>query len=590
MDPVFTVVMAVYNVEPFLRDAVESLKEQNFGFDRVQLILVDDGSSDGSGSICDEYAAQYGNVTVIHKENGGVSSARNAGLAQAAGRYVNFMDSDDKLSPNTLSRVSAFFETHPGETDVVSVPFRYFDGRTGEHVLNYKYKSGERVIDLKTEWDAAQLSCSSAFIRRETIGDTRFDERLRYMEDAKFMHVALSGKETLGVVPGGEYLYRRRTEGERSAGQSAVRNRQWYLPRIEYYFEDTIRYFLSRHSCVPKYVQFVMMYDIQWILAMEDLPSGVLSESEDAEYRHRLLALLKYIDDDVVMAQRNIHIEQKMFALREKYGQPPELRYLSGNAELLFDGSPAGTLSARRPKIDFIRMEDSLLTVEGRFSVYPLPGADIHFASEFCGARSLGELRAEDRHVFSLGEPILDFYSFRVQIPVDGNEPGGELRIGMELDGHFILPDRIEFGSFSGLSTQFKNAYYIRGGWCVQYVRPCLRFRRVDSREKRRRERAFLWELLFGKQKRSLRGFALRAARQILLACKRRPLWLISERESAAGDNGEAFFRYMAEKHPEIDARFVLLRESPDYEKLSGVGRLVRADSVTRKLLSLICD
>ena len=92
----FSVVMAVYNVEPFLREAVDSLTAQNFGFEKIQLIMVDDGSTDGSGAICDEYAERYpDNVMVIHKENGGLSSARNVGVRASSGRYLNFFDPDD---------------------------------------------------------------------------------------------------------------------------------------------------------------------------------------------------------------------------------------------------------------------------------------------------------------------------------------------------------------------------------------------------------------------------------------------------------------------------------------------------------------
>lgn len=108
----FSVVMAVYNVELFLREAVDSLVAQDFGFEKIQLILVDDGSTDGSGAICDEYAARYpDNVLVIHKENGGVSSARNAGLPHVQGRYVNFMDADDRLSAHAMRAVADFFES-----------------------------------------------------------------------------------------------------------------------------------------------------------------------------------------------------------------------------------------------------------------------------------------------------------------------------------------------------------------------------------------------------------------------------------------------------------------------------------------------
>ena len=106
-----SIVMAIYNVEDYLEDAIESIIEQDIGFENIQLILVDDGSPDGSGAICDEYAKKYNdNIVVIHKENGGVSTARNEGLKYVQGKYVNFLDSDDKLSPNTIRLVCEFLK------------------------------------------------------------------------------------------------------------------------------------------------------------------------------------------------------------------------------------------------------------------------------------------------------------------------------------------------------------------------------------------------------------------------------------------------------------------------------------------------
>ena len=130
-----TVITAVYKVEPFLREAIDSVIAQDIGFaEHVQFILVDDGSPDGCGAICDEYAARYPhNIEVIHKENGGVSSARNAALPRAKGRFINFMDADDKLSPETLREVCAFFDRHLAETDIVSIPMVFFDGKQGSH-------------------------------------------------------------------------------------------------------------------------------------------------------------------------------------------------------------------------------------------------------------------------------------------------------------------------------------------------------------------------------------------------------------------------------------------------------------------------
>ena len=83
----FSVIMAVYNVEVYLRQAIDSVISQTFGFEKIQLILVDDGSSDKSGEICDEYVGNYpDNIMVIHKEHGGVASARNEGLKYATGK------------------------------------------------------------------------------------------------------------------------------------------------------------------------------------------------------------------------------------------------------------------------------------------------------------------------------------------------------------------------------------------------------------------------------------------------------------------------------------------------------------------------
>ena len=91
--PKISVIVPVYNVEKYLRKCIESILNQTFR--EFELILVDDGSTDSSGKICDEYALKDSRIKVIHKENGGASSARNAGLDVAKGEYIGFVDSDD---------------------------------------------------------------------------------------------------------------------------------------------------------------------------------------------------------------------------------------------------------------------------------------------------------------------------------------------------------------------------------------------------------------------------------------------------------------------------------------------------------------
>ncbi len=97
-----SVIVPVYNVKAYLERCVESLLRQDLDRTDYEIILVDDGSTDGGGALCDELAAREPNIRAIHKENGGLSSARNAGIAVAGGDYIQFVDSDDYLMPRVL--------------------------------------------------------------------------------------------------------------------------------------------------------------------------------------------------------------------------------------------------------------------------------------------------------------------------------------------------------------------------------------------------------------------------------------------------------------------------------------------------------
>ncbi|MBQ7345430.1 MAG: glycosyltransferase [Oscillospiraceae bacterium] len=101
--PKLSAVVPVYNVERYLDQLIESLRQQTL--QDLQIILVDDGSPDGSGAICDRHGAQDGRIQVIHKQNGGVGAARNDGLAAATGEWIYFCDSDDYLEPDALQRL-----------------------------------------------------------------------------------------------------------------------------------------------------------------------------------------------------------------------------------------------------------------------------------------------------------------------------------------------------------------------------------------------------------------------------------------------------------------------------------------------------
>ena len=104
MSALISVILPVYKVEKYIGKCLDSICKQSY--DSLEVILVDDGSPDRSGIICDQYAAKHANFVVIHKENGGVSSARKEGLARANGEYISFVDSDDYLENDYFEKLA----------------------------------------------------------------------------------------------------------------------------------------------------------------------------------------------------------------------------------------------------------------------------------------------------------------------------------------------------------------------------------------------------------------------------------------------------------------------------------------------------
>ena len=156
MKPLLTVVIPVYNVEKYLDRCLKSILIQEWK--NYDIILVDDGSTDRSPQICDDYVKAYDFISVIHKENGGLSEARNTGLSQAKGEYIYFPDSDDWLEPDTFIALAEALESQKfdiisfnrefvkGEEDVIisdPVETQVFNGKDAfVHMLKHSYITG----------------------------------------------------------------------------------------------------------------------------------------------------------------------------------------------------------------------------------------------------------------------------------------------------------------------------------------------------------------------------------------------------------------------------------------------------------------
>lgn len=585
----FSVIMAVYNVEPFLREAVESLVGQDFGFKKIQLVMVDDGSTDGSGAICNEYSERYPeNVVVVHKENGGVSSARNEGLKHASGRYLNFMDPDDKLSKNCMSAVKSFFNRNIGKTDVVAIPMKFFGALQGDVILNYKFNKGNRVIELCNEYSMIQLSMSATFIASEALKGREFDTRLKISEDAKLLCQILLEKMTLGVVKTAVYWYRKRIEGQKSAIQGSQSNKSWYLDTPEYFYKGIIDYSREKLGFVPRFIQYTLCYDIQWRILMDDIPQNVLTEEEYAEYRRKIYSLLTYIDDEVILSQKKIYSEHKLFLLGKKYGRAPHLIKRARNAVVSYSPSASQSLANSACRLEMLTRQENGYLLEGFIPAYPCL-SDVEVYAEINGEKKLCKKVFRKQPAKALGEDILYYNCFSVLIPCD--QETTKVKMLYTAGGAEVYCTNIKLEKYFPVSSQYKNSYCCENGKVIYYKDETLYICDCDRREQMRRERNFCKELWKSNKLGERKAVVARILAHVLRHLKRRPIWIISDRLNKADDNGEAFFRFMRSEHrKDILCYYTILSNSADYGRMKSDGHTTATFSFKHKVLFLICD
>ena len=208
--PRYSIIVPVYNVEPYLCECLESILAQD-SRSEYEAILVDDGSTDRSGAICDEYAAKYARFHAIHQENRGPSGARNTGLDVAAGEFILFLDSDDLWYPQMLSCMDEFVEEAP---DMVLYLFERFDEEGERSVIAPKIlphgESGKEYMER--EFSAGEMPLVSAWpymYRRAFLdhNNIRFKEGI-FFEDLDFALYTYPAAKTVTAV--GRPLYRYR--------------------------------------------------------------------------------------------------------------------------------------------------------------------------------------------------------------------------------------------------------------------------------------------------------------------------------------------------------------------------------------------
>lgn len=583
----FSIIIPIYKVEDYLEETILSVINQSIGFEEnIQMILVNDGSPDNSHLICEKYRLLYpNNIIYIEQKNAGVSVARNNGMTFIKGEYVNFLDSDDKWPLDAFEKVYDFFEENKHCIDVVACILEYFEAKQGfSHPLNFKFTS-DKIIDIESNANLIQMHMASCFIKKEAL-TTYFNKNLKYGEDSLFINEIILNKKKYGIMKSVSYMYRKRTS-ETSAIDTCQLNPEFYEKTLTNFHDNLIDLSIKKFGKVIPYVQYLLMYDLQWRIKRK-IPENILNEDDIFIYQEHICNILKNIEDNVIVSQRNIWSEHKIFALSLKYNKDITRELEQNKHEFNFNRQKLFSVKNKSLiKISTIKTNNNVLHLEGIINT-PIKNDiyQVYLLDQNNNKYILEDIQdyVKQEKVTVYGHYYYNKY-FKIDIPLQEKQIL-KLKFYFQYKNNNAVLVNIGFLDICNLNTTSKMGYLKLKNNIVEY-RDCKLIIRNNSKKLHiKKEVSFsknLWKL--GQRKLVL----YRLIRLFLYYLLKKEIWLVSDRPNKAGDNGEAFFKYLQSiKNNNIKSYFVLDKTSEDYKKMKKIGKVVDSNSIKYKLLFLL--
>lgn len=312
-----SIVIPVYNKEKFISECLDSAISQKFPKDRYEILCINDGSTDNSVSIIQQYIKKYSNITVINKKNGGVSSARNVGIKNAKGRYILFIDADDSISENTIKDIVAFFDSVTKEVDIVTYNIYYKN--------NGKIKRGNRgkninsncIIDVTKNIDFSQTTMNICIKNTKKF---YFDESFTMYEDQIFNTINISSTAKIGWCNTAKYYY------NRDASNTSILNHPYFSYSAILKFFNTLLELGKEHKNMDDYCKSLILYNLDWRIKGDyffPYHNNGGQETIDAAMQ----AIIDSIDNRLILKNQWLCNDHKSFLMNLKTKNKPFIIY-----------------------------------------------------------------------------------------------------------------------------------------------------------------------------------------------------------------------------------------------------------------------
>lgn len=599
----FSVVIACYNCEDYLDETVNSLINQTLSFkDNIQLILVNDGSNDNTEEICQKFQKKFPENIIYHcQENQGAAVARNNGLKYAAGKYINFLDSDDKFSKNTFQEVLNFIKKYP-DVNFVSIPMYFFDGENGEHPLNYKFKEN-KIIDLIKDWDYPQLHSNSSFFKAELFPKYQFATNVISSEDALMINKMLIDNPSYGIVKNSKYWYRRRKNNS-STLNSVYLKKEFYTGRLKYYFKELINISKEKYGFVPNFIQYLIVYDIQWMFRISDIEE-ILTSAEIKEVYLYIKDILSYLDDEIILSLRNDRLNVKNHMLAIKYSevnvdlngvvtcQDIHSEYNNEIAYMYSGNKLIDRLDIHKIWLDIIEIKKDTLYISGYLmSFFRDEDIKIEIVKTTNG---LNEIFSAKRVYYQntakkfLGCALEDRYNFDCEIQISNN-------CKIEIVTRFLGENAnakwnltIDFSYYARLSTL--SNYSISKNYFLQFKNNKFYISKYNYFKMIKSEIPILLKVLKRREEHYNSIFLMRVLYILLYPFyKNKKIWLFMDKIESADDNAEHLYKYAIKQNDKITKYFTVDKNSKDFKRLKNIKNILPFNSIKQRLNYLYAE
>ena len=552
---------------------------QTINFENIQVILVNDESLDNSEELCLLYQLLYPiNIIYIKIKHGGLSKARNVGIKYSLGKYLNYLDPDDKWDKNAF-KYAYFFLKYFRNIDIVSGRIKYFEVKNGYHPLDYKFNK-TRVVNLSIEYNCIQASVASSFFRSSFVKGKTFEEQLLPGEDSRFINQHLLVKPIMGVIKEALYYYRWRADFS-STIQNQAKNQYFYFESLNFVEFFLINISNSLYNTTAPFIQFLIGYNLLFRIKNKFI-LNILDEQKFKKYSNILENLLRQIEDKYIIEQKNSGYKYKLLALSIKYKKDIKYFIKIENNLLFYLQNIIGNLTKEKNIIiwKIMNINNNIMHLEG-VDNFGFPKNNYFYYCKF-----------KDQIIFPKTYYYSSNYDFNSMYGliekgriVVFDIPLGRINSASYLEFYVSYMD-INTEIFPSLKKfthipKIKNGYYVSDNIIIKYINRRLKIFKYTKERESKFENLFCIQL-----KNSNKEHIIKLRKKIkqnnykFINNTKNKIWLINDRRDRAGDNGEFFFRYIKSiKLRGIKAYFVIEKNSSDFNRLRKFGDILDIDS-----------